>query len=132
MRFNELKLPSNRKFGFSLTIILLLIAIYFNFKQYFVITYIFAIIAIILLIITLIKADLLLNLNKLWMKFGLVLGMIVSPIVLGVIFFFLFTPISIIMRLVGRDELSLKLKKQISYWEIRKSSKSITTFKNQF
>ena len=58
-----------------------------------------------------------LPLNKLWMKFGLLLSAIVSPIVMGLIFFGVFTPISIIMKVVGRDELCLQFKKENTHWK---------------
>ena len=79
-----------------------------------------------------IKADLLHPLNKLWMRFGLLLGMIVSPIVLGAIFFLLFTPIAVLMRLFGRDELRLRFKKQSSHWIKREKETQSQSFKNQF
>ena len=66
----------------------------------------------IFLIITITNADALLPLNKLWMKFGILLGMIISPIIMGIIFFVIFTPIAILMRLSGRDELRLRFKKK--------------------
>ena len=60
------------------------------------------------------------------------LGIILSPIVLGIIFFFFFTPIAFLMRLSGRDELKLRLKKQPSYWiKLDKEAQS-DSYKNQF
>ena len=55
-----------------------------------------------------------------WMRFGLLLGMIISPIVLGVLFFGMFTPMAIAMRLMGRDELRLKKQNIDSFWKKRK------------
>jgi len=66
------------------------------------------------------------------MEFGLVLGKIFSPIVLGIIFFGLFTPISILMRIFGRDELRLKFIKKNSYWREYKDQNVDKDFKNQF
>ena len=66
------------------------------------------------------------------MKFGILLGMIVSPIVMGLIFFGLFTPIAMLMRLFGRDELRLSLKKKKTHWINRKSLKEFDLFKKQF
>ena len=86
----------------------------------------------IFLLITLIKSDALLPLNKLWMRFGLLLGMIVSPIVLGVIFFGLFTPIAMLMRLSGRDELRLKFTQKASHWISRGEPIKSESFKHQF
>ena len=85
-----------------------------------------------LLSATIIKPDTLLPLNKLWMRFGLLLGMIISPIVMGVIFFVIFTPIALIMRLFGRDELRLQFNKQSSHWVGRTDEAQPVTFKNQF
>ena len=89
--------------------------------------------ATIFFILTIIKPGLLLPLNKLWMRLGLILGSIISPIILGIIFFGLFTPIAFVMRLFSRDELRLKLEPRSSYWRIRNTSKQIVeSFKNQF
>ena len=88
--------------------------------------------ALIFLLVTLVKSDALLPLNKLWMRFGLLLGMIVSPIVLGIIFFGLFTPIAILMRLSGRDELRLKFNQKASHWILRGEPIKSESFKHQF
>ena len=88
--------------------------------------------SVLFLSITLINDNLLLPLNKLWMSFGLLLGKIISPIILGIIFFGLFTPYGIILRLIGRDELNLKLKKTNSYWKHRVNNLSQTNFNKQF
>lgn len=68
-----------------------------------------------------------------WMKFGYTLGIIVSPVILGIIFFGFFTPTSILMKLFKRDELRLKLLKKNSYWRRRTNeNKGNETFYNQF
>ena len=67
------------------------------------------------------------------MQFGLILGIIISPIVLGVIFFGLFTPYSLVMKLFGRDELRIKLLERSSHWKERSKDESKTdAFKHQF
>ena len=66
------------------------------------------------------------------MSFGLLLGKIISPIVLGVIFFGLITPYGLVLRLVGRDELKLKLIKKKSHWINRSKEFEKTNFKQQF
>ena len=66
------------------------------------------------------------------MRFGLVLGMVVSPIVLSIIFFGLFVPIGLVMRLSGRDELRLKFTHKESHWIVRKGLISSESFKQQF
>ena len=132
MKFSEIELPSNRKFGFFFSFVFALVAAYFYFSTNVSWAYVFIATALIFLIITLIKSDALLPLNKLWMRFGLLLGMIVSPIVLGIIFFELFTPIAILMRLSGRDELRLKFTQKASHWISRGEPIKSESFKNQF
>ena len=86
---DNFKLPSNRKFGFFFTFVFAVVAAYFYYSANIVWVYGFVSVASIFLLITLIKNEALLPLNKLWMRFGLLLGIIVSPIVLGIIFFVL-------------------------------------------
>lgn len=116
MNLSNTKIPSNKKFGYFFTTIFFLVGIYFFLEGSTIIAYVFTVVGILFLMTTLIKANLLLPLNKLWMRFGLLLGFIVSPIVMGVIFFGLFTPISFVMRLAGRDELRLRFKQKKSHW----------------
>ena len=81
----------------------------------------------------LIKPSLLQILNKLWMNFGFFLGRIVSPIIMGIIFFGMFAPIAIITRIFGRDELRIKNFNRASYWKERdKDSNTKDKFKYQF
>ena len=119
MKFSEIELPSNRKFGFFFIFVFAVAAAYFYYSANVSWAYVFIAAALIFLLITLINSHALLPLNKLWMRFGLLLGLIVSPIVLGIIFFGLFTPIAMLMRLSGRDELRLKLTKKASHWILR-------------
>ena len=132
MKFSEIELPTNRKFGFFFTFAFAVAAAYFYYSVNVIWAYVFIATASIFLIVTLIKSDTLLPLNKLWMRFGLLLGMIVSPIVLGVIFFALFTPIAMLMRLSGRDELRLKFTQKASHWISREEPVKSESFKHQF
>ena len=132
MKFGNLDLPSNRNFGFFFTFVFAVTAAYFYYTENITWAYAFITIALSFLIVTLVKSDFLLPLNKLWMRLGLLLGMIVSPIVLGIIFFGLFTPIAILMRLSGRDELKIKFNKKSSYWITRSEPINSDSFKNQF
>ena len=132
MKFSEVELPSNRMFGFLFTFIFAVATAYFYYSANLNWAYVFTVITLIFLLITMIKSDALLPLNKLWMRFGLLLGMIVSPIVLGVIFFGLFTPIAILMRLSGRDELRLKFAEKASHWISREEPIKSESFKHQF
>ena len=132
MSVDKLNLPSNRKFGFFFTFVFAVVASYFYYSENITWACIFFGVASIFLLITLIKSDALLPLNKLWMRFGLILGMIVSPLVLGIIFFGIFTPIAMLMRLSGRDELRLKFVQRKSYWILRNEPIKSESFKNQF
>ena len=89
------------------------------------------IISIIFLILGLLNSKLLSPLNSLWIKFGELLGKIIAPIVMAIIYFFILTPISLIVRLFGKDLLSLKFSKQIkTYWIKRK--KDLGSMNKQF
>jgi hypothetical protein len=130
----NIKLPTNRKFGFFFTSVFALLNLYFLFVGLNPIAYVMFAITVFFLLTTLIKPDALLPLNKLWMQLGLLLGMIINPIVLGIIFFGLFTPMSLLMKLFKRDELRLKLiTDRKSHWKERDTGDAQTnTFKNQF
>ena len=110
MKFSEVEIASNKSFGSFFTVLFFAGAGYFYFISNMSAAYICTVTSAIFFLVTLVKADLLLPLNKLWMRFGILLGKIVSPIVLGVIFFGIFTPIAFLMRLRGRDQLRLKFK----------------------
>tara|TARA_B100001113_G_scaffold263675_1_gene218582 strand:- start:2350 stop:2763 length:414 start_codon:yes stop_codon:yes gene_type:complete len=131
-KYSEIEIPSNKKFGYFFTLVFIIIAAYFYANKSLNLAYIFGTISAIFFIITIFKADLLLFLNKLWIRFGLLLGMIISPFVLGILFFVFFTPMAILMKLYGRDELRLKFKKNITYWILRDNQIMPDSFKNQF
>ena len=132
MRISQIELPSNRKFGFFFTFVFAVAAAYFYYSANIGWAYVLVAVAFVFLIVTIVKSDALLPLNKLWMRFGLLLGMIVSPIVLGIIFFGLFTPIAVLMRLSGRDEIKLKFSRKASHWIARSEPIKSESFKNQF
>ena len=132
MKFSEIELPSNKKFGYFFAAVFIVIAFYFYINKSINLTYIFTSIATFFFLAAILKDEILLPFNKLWMRFGLLLGSIISPIVLGLIFFGLFTPVAIFMRLFGRDELHLKYKKKSSYWILRHDSIRVDFFKRQF
>jgi hypothetical protein len=132
MNIAEIELPSNRNFGFFFTAVFFTAAVYFHYEANSLFAYGCFIISVLFLVITLVKADILLPLNKLWLQFGLLLGVIVSPIVLGLIFLVMFTPIAFFMRLFGRDELRLKFKHKSSHWIKRNTPIQTESFRNQF
>ena len=131
MNFSEVNLPSNRKFGFFFSVVFFVVAAYFLYIQSQIVASGLFVVALILFITTLFNSDVLLPLNKLWMRFGLFLGMIINPIIMAFIFFGLITPYGIVMRMMGRDE--LRLRKTIeSHWILRSQSSPQTDFKQQF
>jgi hypothetical protein len=132
MKFSDIELPSNRKFGFFFAFVFTLTAAYFYYSENMFWAYTFSALSMAFLIITLIRSDALLPLNKLWMRFGHLIGIIVSPIVLGIIFFGLFTPIAMLMRLSGRDELRLKFTQKLSHWITRNEPIKSESFTQQF
>lgn len=132
MNNSQIILPSNRKFGLFFSLVFSLVASYFFYLENNFWFYIFGLLALVFIIITLINNDSLGPLNKLWFKFGLLLGKIVSPVVMGLIFFGIFTPIAIFMRIIGRDELRLKNNNQTTHWIKRRTSNQSEFFKRQF
>ena len=132
MKFSDSQLPSNRKFGFFFTLVFGLVAFYFYANTLTSWFYFMTFVSAVFLLVSILRADMLLPLNKLWMRFGFLLGAIVGPIVLGVIFFGIFTPIALLMRLFRRDELRLKLNNKISHWKWRSSPIQSDSFKYQF
>lgn len=132
MKLNNPKLPSNKKFGYFFSAIFLIAATYFLYSENQSVGFVLSILALLFYITTSINAKLLIPLNKLWMSFGLLLGKIISPIVLGIIFFVLFTTYAIVMRIMGRDQLYLKQVKNKSHWKLRSNLSYKTNFKEQF
>ena len=130
MRQNkEIKLPSNKNFGLVFFIVFLIVSLYplINSESIRIWS---LIISLIFLALGLLNSKILTPLNKLWFKFGILLGKIVSPFVMGVIFFLVVTPIAFIMRILRKDVLNLKYNKNKSYWIEKNGPKS--KMKNQF
>ena len=129
MKSNKIKIGSNRSFGIVFFIVFLIVALYplLNDNPLRLWS---LIISLIFLVLGLIKSNILTPLNILWMKFGMFLGVFISPIIMGIIFFLVVTPIGLIMRLFGKDLLNLKKNKTQSYWLAREKIKS--SMKNQF
>ena len=129
MKNTEIKIGSNKSFGVVFFIVFLIIAIYPLINNEGLRIWSF-IISIIFLVLGLINSKILTPLNKLWFKFGLLLGRIISPVIMGIIFFFVVTPTALIMRIIGKDLLNLKFTKNKSYWIEKSGPKS--KMKNQF
>ena len=125
----KIELPSNRSFGLVFFVVFLIVTLYplINSSEIRIWS---LIISLIFLILGLINSQILTSLNKLWFKFGIFLGKIISPLVMGIIFFFVITPIGLFMRLLGKDILNLKYNVNKSYWIENNGPKS--QMKDQF
>ena len=126
---SDIKIGSNRSFGIVFFIVFLLISIYPIFNEGSIRLW-SLLIAVIFLILGLLNSKFLTPLNKAWFKFGMILGKFISPIVMGVIFFGVVTPISFLMKVFGKDLLNLKYNNKPSYWIEKNGPKS--KMKNQF
>ena len=122
-------ISSNKSFGLVFFIFFFLVSIYplFNFGE---LRYWALFISGIFLTLGLLNSKILTPLNKIWFKFGILLGSIVSPIVMGIVFFAIVTPTSLIMRVLGKNLLNLKKDNKKTYWIERSKIKS--KMKNQF
>lgn len=112
----KLKKPSEKKFGFTISIILLIITFYFYlFHDNFLV--ILLIFSFFIILVTFFKPSFLRIFNNLWFKLGILLGLIVSPIVLLIIYLLTFFPIGIILKIFNKDLLLLKKQKSFkTYW----------------
>ena len=129
MKNSNIKIGSNKSFGIVFFLFFVIVSIFPLFKDEDIRVW-SLIIAIIFLILGLLNSKFLTPLNKIWFKFGILLGKFVSPIVMGIVFFGIVTPTSLIMRLLGKNLLGLKKSKKDTYWIERSKIKSKMT--NQF
>ena len=126
-------LPSNRKFGMFFSAIFLISAVYGAWHSVFLWAILLFIIAFIFAVLALTSPSSLISLNKLWFKLGMLIGRIISPVILGFIFFVIITPVAIIARLLGRDVLLIKKRAMSSYWIDRiPTGPHPESFKDQF
>ena len=129
MKKNNIKISSNRSFGIVFFIFFLIVSFYPLLNENAIKLWAL-IISIIFLLLGLINSIILTPLNKIWCKFGILLGNFISPIVIGLVFFLVVTPTAFIMKFFGKDILNLKKSNKKSYW-IKKST-IISKMKNQF
>ena len=128
---DNIKIGSNRSFGIVFFLLFFVMAFWSfrgDFQQIKIIPFI---LSLVFLILGLINSKLLTPLNKLWLKIGEILGRIIAPIVIAIVFFLVITPTAIIMRLLGKDLLKKKYdSKSKSYWINR--IEIINSMKKQF
>ena len=120
---------SNRNFAIVFASVFLIISLYPLLNDENIRTWPL-IISLIFLILGLLNSRLLSPLNRIWFKFGILIGKVFSPIIMGTIFFFVVTPIGVFMRILRKDLLNLKLNKSSSYWIKKEGPKS--SMRNQF
>ena len=125
----KIKVSSNKSFGIVFSIFFLLISIY-PLLNNDPIYYWSLFVSFIFLVLGLMNSKILSPLNLLWFKFGILLGRIISPVVMGIIFFLVVTPISIILKIFGKDVLNLKFINNKTYWIEKNGPKS--NMKKQF
>tara|TARA_B100001057_G_scaffold318697_1_gene319011 strand:- start:2235 stop:2621 length:387 start_codon:yes stop_codon:yes gene_type:complete len=126
---SEKNKSTNKSFGIVFFIVFFLIGIYPLFNEHNIRIW-SILISLVFLILGLLNSKILTPLNKLWFKFGLLLGKIISPLIMGIIFFLVVTPIGLFMRMLGKDLLNLKKNSNNSYWIEKTDPKG--KMKNQF
>ena len=126
---DDVKIGSNRSFGIVFFIVFLVIATYplINNGELRLWS---LIISLIFLFLGSVNSKILNPLNKLWFRFGIFLGKVISPLIMGIIFFLGVTPIGLLMRLLNKDLLNLRFNNNGSYWIKKTEPKS--KMKNQF
>lgn len=124
-----MNIPSNRNFGIVFFIVFILISLYplLNSED---IRFWALIISLIFLFLGILNSQILTPLNKLWFKFGIFLGKIISPLIMAIIFFLVVTPTGLLMKLWRKDLLNLKFNNKKTYWIEKNEPKS--KMKNQF
>ena len=123
------KINSNRGFGIVFFVVFLLISIWPSIEGQSIRIWALTV-SLIFLVLGLLNSKLLSPFNLIWVKFGEVLGRIIAPIAMGVVYFIILTPIGLFMRLIGKDLLRTKFSKNNSYWI--KREKNIGSMKRQF
>ena len=117
--FDEIKTSSNRSFGITFTTVFIIIALLPLLKHH-TLSYGWLFFAVAMLLITFTSPNLLTVPNKIWTRFGLLLGKVMTPIIIGIMFFIMLTPIALILRCLGKDLLKLRLQaSNQSYWILR-------------
>ena len=121
---------SNKSFGIIFFVVLFVIAFWSFRGEYHQIKLLPLCLSIIFLILGLLNSKLLTPFNKIWIKFGELLGKVVAPLVMMFIFFFIITPLSLFIKLIGKDLINIKYTNAKTYWI--KRSKDPGSMKKQF
>ena len=125
----EFNLPTNKNFGLVFSLVFLIISLWPLISQN-EIRYWALILSVIFLMLGLLNSTILLPLNKMWIRFGIFLGNIISPIMMGIIYFFVVTPTGFVLRALKKDVLRIKKNNKETYWVKKEDPKS--NMENQF
>ena len=126
---NKIEIGSNRSFGIVFFLVFLVIGV-FPIKSGGSVNYLLVCISTIFLFLGIVNSKLLTPLNKIWFKFGIILGHILSPVIMGLIFFMVVTPTAFVLKVFRKDVLNLKNNSKETYWITK--SKVSSSLKNQF
>ena len=129
MKNSKIKVGSNKSFGIVFFVVFLIISIW-PLLDGNEIRYWSLIISVVFLVLGILNSKILTPLNKIWFKIGILLGNIISPMTMGIIFFLVVTPTGLIMKILGKDLLNLKKNTKNSYWIEKRNQNS--RMKNQF
>ena len=112
-------LPSNFKFGIFFSFIFICLSFYFYFfDNNYIISLVAVSFSLIFFSVSFIRPNLLTPFNYIWFLIGLFLGKVISPVIIGFIFFLIISPVAFITRLFGRDPLNIKdLRQKHTYWQ---------------
>ena len=126
-------LSENTRFGILFSIIFAIVSLYFLYLNEYLFFISFLFISILILILGIYKPNLLSFFSNSWLLIGKIMGYLISPLILGIMFFFIITPISIFFKIIKRDELKIKNTKALSNWLPRQNKKiEKDSFKDQF
>lgn len=130
---SQLTLPSNRRFGLTLGAALAGIGLFLVLRGAIVVGPVLLAIAIFLVGMAILFERRLETANRAWMRFGVLLGSVVSPVVLALVYFLMLTPLALYLKVIGRDELRLKKRKLESHWiNVRDDANTMRNFEKQF
>ena len=133
-KYTIIQESSNKSFGIVFFVFFAIVALYFLYISKFLLSIIFLSISLFFLVIAFLYPSILTPLKKLWLRFGLILHLITNPIIMALIFYVVFLPIGLILKILKKDPLNRKFDPEVnSYWINRdKDQDNKTSLKNQF
>jgi len=117
--YSDVTLPTDRKFGVFFGVLFFLASFVCLITSQIALAALLGVASLVLFTLSAWKPSLLHSMNRAWLIFGLTLGRILNPIVMGLIFYVIFVPTALLLKIFGRDELRLKVKSRETYWKLR-------------